>query len=727
MTSTVTAIAATTGMNRARARPFQRVPREASRNATITAVTKALCPEGKDQSPGVTGEACVCMVGEVMVFMDVNIRFGRRKEKSLFRINSKGVAFPNVSKTRSATLAVIIAALGVVFGDIGTSPLYAMQSIFALDGGIVETSQANIYGVVSTIFWSLLVIVTIKYVGFILRADNGGEGGILALTALVERSVGRVTAIGKRGGKARIIALMLGVVGASLFYGDSVITPAISVMSAIEGVSVVNPGLSHWVVPLGAVIIIALFVAQRWGTGTVGKAFGPIMVVWFLLLGVLGIAQIVQHPGVLAALLPTYALQFIVNAPGVAFVAFGSIVLAITGAEALYADMGHFGKSPIRRAWLFMVFPSLVLNYLGQAALLVHTPAAKSNPFFLMAPAWAQLPLVIMATMATVIASQAVISGAFSVSKQAMNLGLLPRLSVRQTSSKEKGQIYIPAVNWLLFGGVMLLLMIFRSSERLATAYGLAVTGTFLMTTGLFLMYVRSVKGWATWKLVLTAVVFGSFEVMFFSANAVKLFHGGWIPLSIGVVIVFIMVTWRQGLRMLFNRRMEITDDWQGFLTKVRSQQLAVVPGTAIYLHLNPLTPPQALETNIRFNHMIHERVVIIRVLTSSWPRVFDGRRVTVDNVIEDLNITTVTVRFGFFEAPNMPSVIHILREQGVEIPDEPFYFTSKMSLIQGENHGMAPWRKKIFFFLYQNQAQPLSYFKLPPKRTVAFDSRLIL
>ena len=653
--------------------------------------------------------------------------FEKARGNDLLLIGSKGVAFPNVSKTRSATLGVVIAALGVVFGDIGTSPLYAMQSIFALDGGIVETTQDNIYGVVSTIFWSLLVIVTIKYVGFILRADNGGEGGILALTALVERSVGKANKHGRRRGRARLIALLFGVVGASLFYGDSVITPAISVMSAIEGVAVVNPDLSQWVVPLGALIIIALFVVQKWGTGAVGIAFGPIMVLWFGLLAVLGIAQIVQHPGVLAALLPIYALKFIVTSPAVAFVAFGSIVLAITGAEALYADMGHFGKSPIRRAWLFMVFPSLVLNYLGQSALLIHSPESKANPFFLMAPSWAQLPLVIMATMATVIASQAVISGAYSVSKQAMNLGLLPRLTIRQTSSKEKGQIYIPAINWLLFVGVIALLLIFQSSERLATAYGLAVTGTFLMTTSLFLMYMRSVKGWAYWKLAIVAVVFGAFEVLFFTANAVKLFHGGWIPLSIGMVIVFLMVTWRQGLRMLFNRRMEITDNWEGFLTKVRSQKLAVVPGTAIYLHLNPLTPPQALETNVRFNHMIHERIVIIRVLASSWPRIDADRRVTVGTKVKEPNITFVTVRFGFFEAPNMPATIETLRAKGVKIPDQPFYFTSKMSLIQGENKSLSTWRKRVFFFLYHNQAQPLAYFNLPPKRTVAFDSRLTL
>ena len=626
-----------------------------------------------------------------------------------------------MNKTRSATLALVVSALGVVFGDIGTSPLYSMQSIFALDHGLVETTRDNIYGVVSTIFWALLVIVTIKYVALILRADNGGEGGTLALTALVERSL---SSSAKRW---RLIALMLGAIAASLFYGDSVITPAISVMSAIEGIGVVNPSLEHLVVPLGVAIIVVLFSAQRFGTGTVGRAFGPIMVLWFAILALLGIAQIVQHPGVMFALSPHFALKFILGEPAIAFVAFGSIVLAVTGAEALYADMGHFGKSPIRRAWIFMVFPSLVLNYLGQAALLINTPEAKSNPFFLMAPSWAQLPLVLTATVATVIASQAVISGAFSVSKQAQNLGLLPRLTIRQTSSVERGQIYIPVINWLLFVGVVVLLLVFRSSERLATAYGLAVTGTFLMSTCLFLIYARIVRHWAVWKLVLAAVAFGTFEILFFTANAVKLFHGGWIPLTIAIVIVFLMITWRQGMRMLFNRRREITEDWDRFFERVREQRITVLPGTAVYLHLNPDTPPMSLETNIRFNKMIHERVIVLSILTTSWPRVSEDQRITVDRESADPNIWWVTARFGFFEFPNLQSIIPGMKEAGLTISEKPYFFTSKMSLVQGESREMSPWRKRIFFFLYRNQAQPLGYFKLPPKRTMAFDSQLTL
>ena len=626
-----------------------------------------------------------------------------------------------MNKNRTAGAALVIAALGVVFGDIGTSPLYSMQSIFSLDHGIVATTQDNIYGVVSTIFWSLLVIVTIKYVGLILLADNGGEGGTLALTALVERS------LGNRSRKWSLMALMFGVIAAGLFYGDSVITPAISVMSAIEGIGVVNPGLEHFVVPIGLVIIVVLFSAQKFGTGTVGRAFGPIMVLWFLLLAALGVGQIAHHPGVLIALSPYYSWKFILTEPAIAFVAFGSIVLAVTGAEALYADMGHFGKTPIRKAWLFMVFPALVLNYLGQAALLIHNPESKSNPFFLMAPSWAQIPLVITATVATVIASQAVISGAFSVSKQAQNLGLLPRLTIRQTSSKERGQIYIPVVNWMLFIGVIALLLAFRSSERLATAYGLAVTGTFLMSTSLFLIYARIVKRWAIWKLVIAGVAFGSFESMFFSANAVKLFHGGWIPLTIGLSIVFLMVTWRQGLRMLFNRRAEITESWDSFLEKVRKSDITVLPGTAVYLHLNPATPPMALETNVRFNRMIHERVIVLRILTTSWPRISDERRVTVDSETEDPRISNVTVRFGFFEFPSMESILPSLRDAGLEVSEKPFFFTSKLSLVFGDSTELSPWRKRFFFFLYRNQAQPLGYFKLPPKRTVAFDSQLTL
>lgn len=605
----------------------------------------------------------------------------------------------------------IVAALGVVFGDIGTSPLYTLQSVFSLDGGAISAAPAHIYGIVSTIVWALIIIVTIKYVRFVLSADNGGEGGILALTELVYRTVSH----------HKPCALALGIVGASLFYGDSVITPAVSVMSAIEGVGLVNPALSHLVVPLGATILIALFVAQRYGTSVVAKAFGPVMVVWFGLLAVLGVVQICAHPGVLRALSPTYAVAFIVGSPGLAFLAFGSIVLAVTGAEALYADIGHFGRTPIRRAWMFFVLPALVLNYLGQAAMLVAHPERTVNPFFLMVPSWATVPLVCVATLATVIAAQAVITGAFSVSKQAQSVGLLPRLVIRQTSNKERGQIYIPAVNWLLFAGVMVLLVVFQSSARLATAYGLAVTGTFLMTTSLFTWYAATVRHWKPWRAVAFAAGFGVIEFSLFSANAVKLFLGGWIPLAIGITIIVTMVTWRHGMRMLIARRKKITIGWADVRATV------TVPGTAIYLHLNHDTPPSALETNVRFNQALHEHIIIVRVVTASWPRVLRSQRVTIDKVMGDGQITFVTLTYGFFESPDVPATLPLLWRAGVAVDDKPVYFTGRMSLIDGPNREMNKLRKKLFFFLYRTQAQPVSYFRLPATRTVNYTTRLIV
>ena len=610
-----------------------------------------------------------------------------------------------------ASGAAMVAALGVVFGDIGTSPLYTLQSVFSLEDGAIAPTQANIYGIVSTIVWALIIIVTVKYVRFVMSADNGGEGGILALTELVYRSVSQ----------HKPWALALGIVGASLFYGDSVITPAVSVMSAVEGIGIVDPQLSRLVVPVGAAILIVLFLAQRYGTAVVAKAFGPVMVVWFGLLAFLGIVQIAAHPGVLRALSPTYAVGFIVGAPGLAFLAFGSIVLAVTGAEALYADIGHFGRTPIRRAWVYLVLPALVLNYLGQAGMLVDHPERITNPFFLMVPSWATVPLVCVATLATVIAAQAVITGAFSVSKQAQSVGLLPRLAIRQTSNKERGQIYIPAVNWLLFAGVMVLLVVFQSSARLATAYGLAVTGTFLMTTSLFTWYAATVRHWKPWRVVAFAAGFGVIEIALFSANAVKLFLGGWIPLTIGVTIIFTMLTWRHGMRMLIARRKEITIGWGDVHAPV------TVPGTAIYLHLNHDTPPSALETNVRFNHCLHEHNIIVRVVTSSWPRVLRSQRVTVDKVIGDGHITFVTLTYGFFETPDVPEALPLLRRAGVAVDDKPFYFTGRMMLVNGPNTEMTRLRKKVFAFLYRTQAQPVSYFRLPATRTVNYTSRLIL
>lgn len=471
---------------------------------------------------------------------------------------------------------MVLAAMGIVFGDIGTSPLYAMQTVFAIENHAVTPTHNDVMGIVSMIFWSITLIVCVKYLGLVLRADNEGEGGILALMALVRRLLAD-----RR--KLTATALMLGIIGAALFYGDSMITPAISVMSAIEGLSVVNPHAEEAVLPASVVILTVLFAVQRNGTSAIGRAFGPVMTVWFLTLAALGVPWIVRHPVILTALPPHWALRFAVDRPWMAFVAMGAVVLTITGAEALYADMGHLGAKPIRLAWFALVMPCLVLNYLGQGAMMLLHPEWVDNPFFRMAPSWATLPLVVIATMATIIASQAVISGTYSVSWQASRLGLLPRLGVRHTSKKEGGQIYIPEVNWILLSGVLILIAVFQSSARLATAYGLAVTGTLLLTTTLFLVLARHAWGWPRWLIVVCAVVIGGLEAIIFAANLLKIASGGWIPLVIAAAAIVMMTTWRTGTAFVAARRAEAEGPLQDFLDWVHEGDLTRVPGLAVY------------------------------------------------------------------------------------------------------------------------------------------------
>ncbi|WP_375373444.1 potassium transporter Kup [Micromonospora sp. ATA51] len=449
---------------------------------------------------------------------------------------------------RTAGLGLLLGALGVVYGDIGTSPLYALKTVFTLDRGLVPDAP-DVFGVISLVFWSIILIVSVKYVVFILRADNEGEGGVMALAALARKSLLKDS--GRRAGAV----LALGALGAALFYGDSVITPAISVLSAVEGLEVISPQWAVVVLPVSAVILTLLFAIQRWGTGRVGAVFGPIMLLWFASLGVAGTAEVIRHPSVLAGLSPTYAALFIVGHPVIAFIAMGAVVLAITGAEALYADMGHFGRAPIRRAWFAIVFPALTLNYLGQGALILRAPDSRDNPFFLLLPGWAQLPMVVLATVATVIASQSVISGAFSVSREAMRLGFLPHLRIRQTSRRQYGQIYAPGVSWALFAAVLLVTFAFGSSTNLAAAYGVAVTGTFLITTTLFLVVARVLWHWTTWQVALFAVVVGSIELTFFTANLAKVTHGGWLTLLIAIILFTILLTWRRGAELVTARR----------------------------------------------------------------------------------------------------------------------------------------------------------------------------
>jgi KUP system potassium uptake protein len=630
---------------------------------------------------------------------------------------------PGHGPVRSVSTALVVGALGVVFGDIGTSPLYALQTVFTIDNHAVMATAEDVFGVISLMFWSITLVVSIKYVGIVMRADNEGEGGVMALVALVRRLLGEA-----RGSARAIVAL--GVLGASLFYGDSLITPAISVLSAVEGLQVAAPGLSDVVLPLAAVILTALFVAQRWGTGRVGALFGPVMIVWFTVLALAGIGGITRHPQVVAGLSPTYAVGFVVAHPFIAFVAVGAVVLVITGAEALYADMGHFGRPAIARAWFIFVFPALTLNYLGQAALILTQPGAVESPFFLLVPAWARLPMVVLATMATVIASQAVISGAFSVSRQAMQLGFLPAQTVRQTSEKEGGQIYLPAVNGALFAGVLLLVLVFRSSTRLATAYGVAVTGALLIDTILMLVVARYMWHWRPWKLALAAVVFGGIELVYLSGNLVKVTHGGWLPLLVATVVFTVMTTWQRGRKIVTANRQALEGPLQAFVNELHDKPVTLVPGTAVFPHPTKDTAPLALRANVKHNHVRHDRVLIVSAKAATVPFVPREERLQIDDLgFDDDGIYHVTVHYGFSEAPEIPEALEQACGEGLLAPDvdprRASYFLSRASLRPTSASGMSRWRKMLFVTLAHNAANPAEYFGLPTDRTVVMGSQV--
>ncbi len=621
-------------------------------------------------------------------------------------------------------LALAVSALGVVFGDIGTSPLYALQTVFSIDNHAVRPVPSDVYGVISLVFWSILLIVSIKYVVFVMRADNDGEGGIMALAALIRRLV---------TGQARLvtIALLFGVIGASLFFGDSVITPAISVLSAVEGVEIVSPGVRSLVLPIGVVIIVLLFLVQRFGTHQVGRFFGPVMLLWFLVLAALGIPRIITNPGVLRGLSPTYVFSFVGDHPYIAFIAMGAVVLSITGAEALYADMGHFGRPPIRRAWFFVVFPALTLNYLGQGALILRQPSAVENPFYLMVPSWGQVPMVVLATAATVIASQSVISGAFSVSRQATRLGFLPHLTVKHTSPNEGGQVYVPAVNWLLLGGVLILMFAFRSSQALATAYGLAVTGTLLLTTSLFVVLARAAWHWPVWRLVIFGVVFGGLELMFFAANLTKVVHGGWLPLLLGALVVTVMLTWQRGRRVITQRRTAIEGELAEFVEEVRQRPITRVPGTAVFPHPSKATVPLALRANAEFNGVVHEHVVIVTVVSENVPHVPRNERLNVDSLDHyDDGIVYLSVRFGFHDDQDIPKALQdafLLTSELETDPDTAFYFLSRITIERGRDGDLPTWQKRLFIALSHNSASPATEFGLPVERTVVMGTRVTL
>jgi KUP system potassium uptake protein len=623
-------------------------------------------------------------------------------------------------------LAVVVGALGVVFGDIGTSPIYTLQTVFSPgDPHPVPVGEGNVFGVVSLVFWSVMIIVTVTYVLLAMRADNDGEGGIMALITLLRRWGTQ------RGKRAAIVLAGVGIFGASLFFGDSMITPAISVLSAIEGLKVVDPSLEDLVVPITAVIIVVLFLVQRKGTAAVGRVFGPVMIAWFLAIGAFGVAGIAGHPEILKALSPTYALGFLGGHFGTAFFALAAIVLAVTGAEALYADMGHFGRRSITRGWLFLVFPACTLSYLGQGALILGDPANVSSPFFLLVPSWGRLPMVLLATAATVIASQAVITGAYSVAAQAARLGYLPRLRIVHTSASSIGQIYVPWINWLLMVSVLTLVFAFRSSAALAFAFGMAVTGTITITTLLFFYLARAKWGTPRWLIGLGAGALLLVDSLFVAANLTKLIHGAWLPLLIGLTAFTVMTTWHRGRDIVTAERERHEGSLREFIDHLRKDTSSTlrVPGTAVFLNRGNQTTPLAMRANVEHNHVRHEHVVIVSIETEPVPRVPAGERVVLDDLgYAHDGITHITARFGYMEILDVPSVLGGLepaKTEGRLQVDEASYFLSKIELERGDAPTMAQWRKRLFIATSFITADAAEHFGLPRDRTVIMGSHI--
>jgi KUP system potassium uptake protein len=623
-----------------------------------------------------------------------------------------------------ATLA--LGALGVVFGDIGTSPLYALQTVFSADHQAVKATQSDVYGVISLVFWSVTLIVSVEFVLFIMRADNEGEGGILALIAKVME-----TRLDSRRAKVTLIAI--GLFGVALFYGDGMITPAISVLSAVEGVKVAVPSLKSMVVPLTIAILVGVFSIQRFGTHRIGRVFGPVMVVWFAVIAAAGLGRVVADPAIVKALSPSYGVEFFGNHLGIAFISLGAIVLTITGAEALYADMGHFGRAPISRAWFFVVFPALTLNYMGQGSLIVHDPSAISNPFFLLIPHWGRVPMVVLAMVATVIASQAVISGAFSVTKQAIQLGFLPRLSIRHTSTHEIGQVYVPAVNWFLLAAVVALVVGFGSSTKLGSAYGIAVTGTITADTLLFLVVARALWRKPRWLVALGALVFFTVDLAFLGANLTKAAHGGWFPLSVGVVVFTVLTTWRRGSEKIQRRRIADEGSLRDFVEDLRTIDPPPhrTPGTAVYLNARRETAPLALHASLEHAHALHESIVIISIETTRTPYVAEADRLVVDSLgYEDDGISHLTARYGFQEAIKVPALFQLACTRGLEgnaREEDAVYFLSQVTIRPTDEPGMAGWRKRLYVAMARNAASPADYFHLPAERTVTIGSAIDL
>ena len=628
---------------------------------------------------------------------------------------------PPAQRAPAANAALTLAALGVVYGDIGTSPLYALKEVFAPDR--VPLTAANVLGILSLVFWTLTVVVSLKYVVLILRADNNGEGGLIAMLALASGAVRDRPALRRR-------LLVIGIFGTAIFFGDGVITPAISVLSAVEGLEVAAPALHRWIVPLTLVVLTLLFAAQRFGTGIVGRFFGPVTLAWFAVLALLGLPHIAAHPQVLVALLPHHALGFLLAHPGTAFVALGAVVLCVTGAEALYADLGHFGKRPIRIAWFGVVLPALVINYFGQGAMLLQRPENVRNPFYEMAPEWALFPLIGLATLATVIASQALITAAFSVTKQAIQLGYLPRLRIDHTSVRETGQVYVPFVNWTLYACVVFAVVVFGSSGALASAYGIAVTIDMTITTVMTFFVIRY-----AWKLppALCLAATGAFFVVdatFFAANVVKVFEGGWFPLVIGAAMFTLMATWKQGRALLAERLRDEAIDLPSFIESIFVSPPQRVPGTAVFLHAERGATPFALLHNLKHNKVLHEQNLFVTVVQHEVPWIGFERRMQVEPLGHDC--WQVLLNFGFKNDPDVPEALKLLAQHGVQLEEmETSYFLSRDSVVPAlrthGGRGMARWREKLFASMHRNAAAAADFLNLPANRIVELGTKVEL
>ncbi|HUL11177.1 MAG TPA: potassium transporter Kup [Methylococcaceae bacterium] len=614
-----------------------------------------------------------------------------------------------VEGKKSGVISLCIGAIGVVYGDVGTSPLYTMKEVFSGPYGIPATAE-NILGVLSLVFWALMVVISLKYITFVMRADNRGEGGIMALVALALRR--------RHQRRERYWIILIGLFGTALFYGDGIITPAISVLSAVEGLQVAAPSLERFVIPIAVLVLLGLFFIQSKGTAKVGASFGPVMVVWFVVLAWLGFDSLRQDTSVLAALDPRYGVHFFMEHRWHGFLALGAVVLALTGAEALYADMGHFGKRPIQATWFTLILPALVLNYFGQGALILRAPEAIQNPFYLLAPSWALYPLIVLATLATVIASQAVISGAFSITRQAIQLDYLPRQRLVHTSTAEIGQIYVPAVNWILMIGVTGLVLGFQSSSNLASAYGIAVTGTMIITT--LLVWMVALDSWK-WRPAYAGALMGTFAVVdlsFFSANIPKIPHGGWFPLAFGVCIFVLMSAWKRGRETLMQHLQREAISLRTFLADIEKTLPVRVPGTAVFMTSRHLSLPFPLLQNFENNKVLHEQVILLTVNVEDVPYLAEYSRLEVENLGQ--GFYRITVNYGFMESADIPAVLQLAKQAGLDIkPSETVYFIGRESLMLSERAEMNPWLARLFISLFRNAASPTAFFKIPTQRVM--------